>query len=197
MSIRALAIPACAAAGLTAASSASISLFADAFLYDAQVNAFQRSTETFNTYAGSYSTPLLGSAGPVQWAASATGGLNVDAGRLSSTDGGSIRIDLSGAPVWGVSGNFFATSAGSVSGALVYVAMSDGTGFINWVDSATAFLGFFSSSGPISSIEITAASIDGSTVTPTVANLDFAYVPAPGSIALLMVANAVAPRRRR
>jgi hypothetical protein len=197
MSIRALAIPACAAAGLTAASSASISLFADAFLYDAQVNAFQRSTETFNTYAGSYSTPLLGSAGPVQWAASATGGLNVDAGRLSSTDGGSIRIDLSGAPVWGVSGNFFATSAGSVSGALVYVAMSDGTGFINWVDSATAFLGFFSSSGPISSIEITAASIDGSTVAPTVSNLDFAYVPAPGSIALLMVANAVAPRRRR
>ena len=197
MSIRALAIPACAAAGLTAASSASISLFADAFLYDAQVTAFQRSTETFNTYAGSYSTPLLGSAGPVQWAASATGGLNVNAGRLSSTDGGSIRIDLSGAPVWGVSGNFFATSAGSVSGALVYVAMSDGTGFINWVDSATAFLGFFSSSGPISSIEITAASIDGSTVAPTVSNLDFAYVPAPGSIALLMVANAVAPRRRR
>lgn len=121
----------------------------------------------------------------------------MNAGRLSSTDGGSIRIDLSGAPVWGVSGNFFATSSGSVAGALVYVAMSDGTGFINWVDSATTFLGFFSSSGPISSIEITASSIDGSTVTPTVSNLDFAYVPAPGSIALLMVANAVAPRRRR
>jgi len=197
MSIRALAIPACAVAGLTAASNASISLFADAFLYDAQVAAFQRSTETFNTYAGSYSTPLLGSAGPVQWAASATGGLNVNAGRLSSTDGGSIRIDLSGAPVWGVSGNFFATSSGSVAGALVYVAMSDGTGFINWVDSATAFLGFYSSNGPISSIEITASSIDGSSVAPTIANLDFAYVPAPGSIALLMVANAVAPRRRR
>jgi hypothetical protein len=121
----------------------------------------------------------------------------VNAGRLSSTDGGSIRIDLSGAPVWGVSGNFFATSSGSVAGALVYVAMSDGTGFINWVDSATAFLGFFSSSGPISSIEITASSIDGSTVTPNVSNLDFAYVPAPGSIALLMVANAVGTRRRR
>jgi hypothetical protein len=197
MSIRALAVPACVAAGLTAAATASISLFSDAALYNAQATAFQRSTETFSGYAGPYPTPLLGSAGPVQWAASATGGLDVTAGRLSSIGGGSIRIDLSGAPVWGVSGHFFATSAGSVAGALVYVAMSDGTGFINWIDSDTTFYGFLSSSGPISSIEITATSIDGGSVAPTIANLDFAYVPAPGSIALLMVVNAVAPRRRR
>jgi len=198
MSIRALAVPAAVATlGLTAAASASISLFAEAFLYDQQVKTFDRSTETFASYSGSYATPLTGAAGPVQWSANSTGGLSVSAGRLSSTDGGAIRIDLSGASVWGVSGNFFATSSGSVAGALVYVSMSDGTGFINWVDSATSFLGFFSSGGPISSIEITAASIDGTSVTPTISNLDFAYVPAPGSIALLMVANAVAPRRRR
>jgi hypothetical protein len=200
MSIRALAVPAAVATlGLTAAASASISLFAEAFLYDQQVKTFDRSTETFASYSGSYATPLTGAAGPVQWSANATGGLSVSAGRLSSTDGGAIRIDLSGAGVWGVSGNFFATNSGSgsVAGALVYVSMSDGTGFINWVDSATSFLGFFSSGGPISSIEITAASIDGTSVTPTISNLDFAYVPAPGSIALLMVANAVAPRRRR
>lgn len=198
MSIRALAVPAAVATlGLTAAASASISLFAEAFLYDQQVKTFDRSTETFASYSGSYATPLTGAAGPVQWSANATGGLSVSAGRLSSTDGGAIRIDLSGASVWGVSGNFFATSSGSVAGALVYVSMSDGTGFINWVDSATSFLGFFSSGGPISSIEITAASIDGTSVTPTISNLDFAYVPAPGSIALLMIANAVAPRRRR
>jgi hypothetical protein len=81
----------------------------------------------------------------------------------------------------------------------VLVSLSDGTSYLNLIETSTVFVGFVSSGAAISGIEISAQALPGSPSSPypTVDNLGFAYVPAPGALALLGLAGLVGSRRRR
>ena len=131
MSIRAL--PIFLTAGVTAAvssnASASITIFSDSGLFQTAAAGLIQSTADLDVYSGQYSTPLTGTAGAVNWSANAVGGLTVLSGQLSSTNGAAMRIDLTGASVFGISGNFFASNGGTLVPALVFVSLNDGTGF--------------------------------------------------------------------
>lgn len=199
MNARALSVPAVAAAWLCAAADASISLFTDAPLFEAAIAGMNRAVETFGSYSdGPYGSPLTGAAGSVDWSATAALGLQVTSGRLSSVGGQALLISFeAGAfPITGIGGNFFGTSGGVVTSAIIQVQTDDGTAIINSINSPTEFMGFVSGGASISSIRISLFS--GTTaIDPTVDNLVFAYVPAPGSIALLAVSLVMVPRRRR
>ena len=186
-------------AALSSSASAAILIFTDSFLYDIQTSSLAHSTENFNAYSGAYASPLTGSAGAVNWSATASAGLNVAGGQLSAGSPGPMTIAFSGASVYGVSGNFFGTDgASTVVPSLVLVSLNDGTSYLNLIDTATVFVGFVSTGAAISSISVSAQPLPGGTtsVFPTVDNLGFAYVPAPGAIALLGLAG-LATRRRR
>jgi len=199
MSIRALPIALTAAVTVAVSSnaSASITIFSDSGLFQTAAAGLIQSTADLDVYSGQYSTPLTGTAGAVNWSANAVGGLTVLSGQLSSTNGAAMRIDLTGASVFGISGNFFASNGGTLVPALVFVSLNDGSGFANWIDTDSAFLGFLSTASAISSIEITSMPVGPGAAAPTVDNLTFAYVPAPGAMAILAVAGMVGARRRR
>ena len=72
------------------------------------------------------------------------------------------------------------------------VTLSDGSGFIGSINSATAFTGFYSTGALITSITI---SVDSGEY-PTADTLSI-VVPAPGAVALLGAAGLVGRRRRR
>jgi len=102
--------------------------------------------------------------------------------------------------VYGISGNFFGTDgASTVVPSLVLVSLNDGTSYLNLIDTSTVFVGFVSTGAAISSISVSAQPLPGgaTSVYPTVDNLGFAYVPAPGAIALLGLAGLAGSRRRR
>ena len=159
--------------------------------------------ENFNTYSGFYPTPLDGSIGGVNWSASAVGGLFLGpvAGStaLSTNVPADLVIDLSGTSVFGFGGNIYGTDFDLVPvPTAIKVTLGDGTSYTNVVSSSTTFLGFFSSSGPISSISISALPAPGTSgnVYPTLDNMTFAVVPAPSVIALFSIAGACGRRRR-
>lgn len=199
MNARALSVPAIAVACLGATANASIDIFTEAALFDAAIAGMNRAVETFGSYSdGPYGSPLTGAAGPVAWSATAALGLQVTSGRLSSFGGQALVISFeAGAlPIPGIGGNFFGTSGGVVTSAIVQIETDDGTSIVQSISSPTAFMGFVSGGLSISSIRISLFS--GTTsVDPTVDNLVFAYVPAPGSIALLAASLLMVPRRRR
>ena len=96
-------------------------------------------------------------------------------------------------------GFFFATTTLIIAvPTAIKVTLGDGTSYTNVVSSSTTFLGFFSSSGPISSISISAIPAPGTSgnVYPTLDNMTFAVVPAPSVIALFGIAGACGRRRR-
>jgi hypothetical protein len=187
-------------AALSSSASAAILIFTDSFLFDIQTASLTRSSENFNAYSGAYASPLTGSAGAVNWSATASAGLNVAGGQLSAGSPGPMTIAFSGADVYGISGNFFGTDgASTVVPSLVLVSLNDGTSYLNLIDTSTVFVGFVSTGAAISSISVSAQPLPGgaTSVYPTVDNLGFAYVPAPGAIALLGLAGLAALRRRR
>ena len=187
-------------AALSSSASAAILIFTDSFLFDIQTASLTRSSENFNAYSGSYASPLAGSAGAVNWSATASAGLNVAGGQLSASSPGPMTIAFSGADVYGISGNFFGTDgASTVVPSLVLVSLNDGTSYLNLIDTSTVFVGFVSTGAAISSISVSAQPLPGGAASayPTVDNLGFAYVPAPGAIALLGLAGLVGSRRRR
>ena len=187
-------------AALSSSASAAILIFTDSFLFDIQTASLTRSSENFNAYSGSYASPLTGSTGAVNWSATASAGLNVAGGQLSAGSPGPMTIAFSGADVYGISGNFFGTDgASTVVPSLVLVSLNDGTSYLNLIDTSTVFVGFVSTGAAISSISVSAQPLPGgaASVYPTVDNLGFAYVPAPGAIALLGLAGLVGSRRRR
>ena len=191
---------ACAAALVACThATASISLYTEAGLYNAAVAGMNRATETFGSFAdGTYPSPLSGTASPVTWTATAGAGLLISSGRLSTVGGQDLLVSFSAGalPVRGVSGNFFATASGTVTAAIVTVTLNDGTAQVELVNDPGAFMGFMSSSASISSILVSVTAMSG-TASPTLDNLDFAYVPAPGSITLLAMSLLVVRRRRR
>jgi hypothetical protein len=199
MNARALSVPAVAAACLCAAADASIAIFTEAPLFDSAVAGMDRVTETFGSFAdGTYPSPLSGSQGPVSWLATANLGLRVNSGRLSAVGGQELVISFQAGSmqILGVGGNFFGTSGGVVTTAIIQVQTNDGTAIVESISSPTGFMGFVSGGASISSIRISLFS--GTTaIDPTADNLSFAYVPAPGSIVLLAASLLMVPRRRR
>ena len=193
------------AAAIASSSSATIIVFTNESDWDnfAAGNGAAMFTETFETYNGFYSNPLTGSTGGVDWAATATGGIFVGAvgtsQALSTNNPVPMTLNFSGGSVvQGISGNLYATdSSFNVVASIVRLSLQDGTSYVGYIDSATAFLGFFSTTSAITSIEITAQPLAGGplNVYPTFDNMTFA-VPAPGAIALLGLAGFAGRRRR-
>ena len=152
-------------------------------------------TETFDSYNGGYVNPATGTLGPVTWSAEADGGLFAN-GDYFSTAVHDVDLVFTFDPgVHGVGGNFFGTDINfNVVPSLVQVSLSDGTSYVSSVDSASQFVGFYSTTSYISEIAIYA--LDGSShVWATADNLSVA-VPAPGVLALLGVAGLAGRRRR-
>ncbi|MFM9181366.1 MAG: hypothetical protein ACKOV8_09015, partial [Phycisphaerales bacterium] len=95
--------------------------------------------------------------------------------------------------VQGVGGRFFATDVNfNVQPTFLRVTLSDGSGFVGSINSATAFTGFYSTGALITSISI---AVDSGEF-PTADTLSI-VVPAPGAVALLGAAGLVGRRRRR
>ena len=194
------------ASAIASSSSAAIIVFTNEFVWDgyAAGNDAAMFTETFETYNGFYASPLTGSMGGVNWSANATGGIYVGAVGTSQalSTNNPVPMTLSftgGSAVQGISGNLYATdSSFNVVASIVQLSMQDGTSYIGFIDSATAFVGFYSTTSAITSIQITAQPLAGgpANVYPTFDNMTFAIVPAPGAIALLGLAGFAGRRRR-
>ncbi|MBI1302573.1 MAG: hypothetical protein GC172_02125 [Phycisphaera sp.] len=179
--------------------SASVTVFNNQALYNLATAGFVRAVEDFNDYSGSYTSPLIGTAGDITWSASSVDGFEAVNGGLSTALPGSMTIQFTGPAVFGVFGNFFGTDVSDniVSG-LVLVTLADGTGSLILVDDPNEFFGFVSTGQAISSIAVTANELAAGlpVLRASVDNLGFDYVPAPGAIALLGLAGLVGRRRR-
>lgn len=204
MSMRSLMAVSLASAAIASSASATILIFTDQFLFDAQTSSYYRSTENFNTYNGFYASPLTGSAGDFNWSAASSGGLFVGtvngSAALSTNNPAPLTISFSGRTVNGVSGNIFGTDINfNVVPSIVQLSLNDGTSYIAFITSATAFAGFVSTGASIASITVSAQPLPGGTtaVYPTFDNMTLASVPAPGAVALIGLAGVVGGRRRR
>ena len=156
-------------------------------------------TETFgSTPTGFLASGYSSSTGPVNWSATATGGLYVQAGLFSTNNAGqALTFDFSapGLSVQAVGGNFFATDVSfNVVPAVVVVLLEDGTSYVNLMTLESSFVGFISTGAAISSITLSLPL--ASDLYPTVDRMVFGVVPAPGAIALLGLAGFVGLRRR-
>ena len=181
--------------------SASVITFTQQFVWEFYVNNAGASifVEDFNGLAdGFYPDPFNATTGPVNWSASAAGGLFVDSGVFSTNNPTALTFSF-GAGVQGVGGNFFATDIGfNVVPAIVTLGLADGTSYVGFVDSSAAFTDFYSNGAAVTSVTVSAAPLaGGDNVYPTVDNLRFAFVPSPGAIALLGLAGLAGSRRRR
>ena len=156
-------------------------------------------TETFgSTPTGFLASGYSSSTGPVNWSATATGGLYVQAGLFSTNNAGqALTFDFSapGLSVQAVGGNFFATDVSfNVVPAVVVVLLDDGTSYVTLMTLESSFVGFISTGAAISSITLSLPL--ASDLYPTVDRMVFGVVPAPGAIALLGLAGFVGLRRR-
>ncbi len=156
-------------------------------------------TETFgSTPDGFLASGYSSSTGPVNWSATATGGLYVQAGLFSTNNAGqalTFNFSAPGLSVQAVGGNFFATDAiFNVLPAVVVVLLDDGTSYVNLMTLESSFVGFISTGAAISSITLSLPL--ASDLYPTVDRMLFGVVPAPGAIALLGLAGFVGRRRR-
>ena len=192
------------AAAIASSSSATIIVFTNESDWDnfAAGNGAAMFTETFETYNGFYASPLTGSMGGVNWAATATGGIFVGAvgtsQALSTNNPVPMTLSFTGAAVQGVSGNLYGTDSNfNVVQSFVFLTQ-DGTSYAASIGSATAFVGFYSTTSAITSVVMSASPPPGSTanIYPTFDNMTFAVVPAPGAIALLGLAGFAGRRRR-
>jgi hypothetical protein len=192
-------------AGAQSASGAIIT-FTQQFVWEfySQGQGAALSLETFDSYGGFYTGPLTGTSGGVNWSASAPGGLLVanvaGSPALSTNFVEPLTISFAGAPLQGVAGRFFGTDFSfNVVPALITLSLDDGSSFVGFVTDAAAFTGFYSTGAAITSISFTAQAPPGGSgaIYPTVDDLRFAVIPAPGALALLGVAGLVGFRRRR
>lgn len=138
--------------------------------------------------------------GGVTWSARAFGGLYVhhvgSSPALSTALAVPLTIEFSGNDVYGVAGNFFATNQGfSVVGSFVKITVEDGTVHTGWVNSNSAFLGFYSTDSAITKITLSLPFSFGFAY-PTLDNMSIAVVPAPSALALIGLAGFSRRRRR-
>lgn len=191
---------AAAAAAVCSMAGAEVIVFSQFDVWSSFVSAMGETvaTETFSGYNGFYPGDVTGTVGGIGWTASASGGIFVEGGLFSTnTSDEEILFELASG-VNGIGGNFFGTDVNfNVVPSVVEVFLGDGTTYIAFVDSASAFVGFYSTDVAITRIS-TLSLIPGST-TPIWATVDNLYVavPAPGALALLATAGVLARRRRR
>lgn len=189
-----------ATTAVTSVSSAAIIVFDQRSTWEAFSIGFGNFVfdEDFNDIAdGLYSSPFAHTTGPVDWSASAPSGLFVNSGQFSTNAPEVLSFSFSGAPVYGVGGDFFGTDISfNVVPALLFISLSDGTTYAGVVTNPNTFTGFFSTGAAITGLTVQAVS-GTSNVFPTVDDMAFAAVPAPGALALLGLAGLAAGRRRR
>ena len=156
--------------------------------------------EDFNGIADDfYTSPFGGVAGSVTWSASAAGGLYVQDGLFSTNNPEPLTISF-GPGVRAVAGNFFGTDINFNTLTVIFqVALVDGPTYEGFAVGASTFTGFRGTNGElISSLTLTVVNPQGSpAVYPTVDNLFFGVVPAPGAAALLGAAGLVGVTLRR
>ena len=180
--------------------SAAVIAFSQKFVWEAYVTANGNTVhlEDFNDIAdGFYTDPFSSSAGPVNWSATAAGGLYVQAGQFSTNTPSALTFNF-GPNVRGVGGNFYGTDINfNVVPSIVTISLANGASYVGLVNSASAYTGFYSTDSAITSLTISAAPSSGTgDIYPTADNLQFA-VPAPGAMALLGLAGLAGIRRRR
>jgi hypothetical protein len=192
-------IAACVAAFVSSASSAAMISFTNQFVWNAYVTASGASiaTEDFNSLATGFAPSASGSTGGISWTASAANGIYVDGGQVSTNQAETLNFTF--APgVQGVSGNIYSTDVSfNIVASIVQVTLTDGSSYIGYTDSAASFVGFYSTGATIASMSITSSNLSGGSLFPTVNNLYFASVPAPGALALVGLAGFTARRRVR
>jgi len=157
-------------------------------------------TETFNSYNGFYASPLTGSAGGINWSATATGGLYCQDGYFSTNN--PVAATFTFAPgVMSVGANIFGTDVSfQIVSAKITVTLADGSSYIARTNGPEDFVGFISNGAAISSLTMNAVGPAGSIVPVyvTANNMYFGVtaIPAPGAAALLGLAALVSRRRR-
>jgi hypothetical protein len=158
--------------------------------------------ETFNSYNGFYASPLTGSAGGINWSATATGGLYCDGSQGFFSTNNPVAATFTFAPgVMSVGANIFGTdSSFNIVQAKITVTLADGSSYIARTSGPADFVGFISNGAAISSLTMNAIATAGSTapVYVTADNMYFGVtaIPAPGAAALLGLAALVSRRRR-
>jgi hypothetical protein len=194
-------LPVIAVAAVSVASSAHAAVvsFTSKVIWDSYVTGAGASiaTEDFNSFPDGFYASAGGSVGGIAWTASAAGGLYFQSGQASTNSPETLSFTF--APgVNGVSGNIYATDINfTVVPSIVQVTLSDGSSYIGYTDSTAAFVGFYSTGASISSLSVTATDMTSGNVYPTVNNLYFASVPAPGALALVGLAGMTSRRRVR
>jgi hypothetical protein len=157
-------------------------------------------TETFNEVTdGFYYSPFGGSTASVEWSASASEGLVVQGGVLSTDVPETLTFTFNPG-VRAVGGNFFGTLQDFGNASVIFtVALSNGTSYSGEASSPESFTGFRSTNAAtISSLTIDVEPATGSAlVYPSVDNLYFGVVPGPGALALLGAAGLIGFNRRR
>ncbi len=200
MSIRIALSAAAMTVVMTQAASAAMVTFTNATLWNGFTVAQGGSvaTETFNSYNGFYLNGLTGTAGGIQWTASAPGELYAGSGFMSTNSPEALLTFTLSPSVQGVAGNFFATDASfNILPAIIGVQLADGSAYVGYAASAADFVGFYSTGAAISSISVSVAgNLPAGSNFATVDNLYFA-VPAPGALALIGVAGIIGGSRKR
>ena len=153
-------------------------------------------TENFNDLAdGFYPGVITDTLGNVTWTASATNGLYVDTGWLSTNYSEPLVFNFDPG-VRAVAGNIFGTDLNfNVVTCVVSVTLANGFTYEGISSSISDFVGFYSTSADISTMTILTSPLATGEVFATIDNLYIA-VPAPGAAALIGLAGAMTRRRR-
>lgn len=191
------------AALVSASAQAGVLTFTQQFVWQVYANSQGAAfaAENFNSLSdGFYASPLNGSAGPVNWTATSSGGLFVQSGQLSTNTATSLTFSF-GPDVRAIGGNFYATDFDfNVIPSVVTVNLTNGTSYAATVNSSSAFIGFYGTDALITSLTISAAPTSGTAaVYPTMDNIQFGIlpIPAPGALAVVAAGSALGLRRRR
>ena len=191
-----------ASALVASSASAGIVVYTNQSIWNARVatDGLVVETETFNAIADGYRpAPFTGSTASVQWSAFADGGLYVQDGVFSTEFPDPLTFNFTPG-VRAVGGNFFGVDAEFANAAVFFsVLLSDGTSYEGEASSPASFTGFRSTTAAtIASLTINVTNAAGAAaVYPSVDNLYFGGVPAPGALALLGVAGIFTAKRRR
>ena len=161
-------------------------------------------TENFSAYSGSYSNPLVGTTGPIEWSAEAVSyvpnptNIVANSGWLSTNGADENLVFTFATGVYAVGGNFFSRDASfNVIPALVGIFFEDGSSSMQYVSSTSGFSGFISNQLAITSLTVSVYPDPAGVNFAAVDNLYFGIpVPAPSALGLLGLAGLVGRRRR-
>ena len=196
---------AAAAALLTAPALAGITVFDNRSMYEMWADirgGVSLAREDFSSaLPGLTSDSFVGKVGlESEWHASAVGGLQASAGMLRTVQAGkAVSFDFSSNHVFGIGADFFYnTAAGAPVSGYVILGLSDGTQYVRSVSGIDSFAGFWSDGAAITRLTITPVGSAGASNYLGTDNMSIGYapVPAPGAIAIVLVAGLGSRRRR-